>query len=64
MTISSQVVRRKTGWILRMLKIFLMMKMNPEVVSNREEDSELDSDDNGLDASKDSGKSKKHCHST
>ena len=64
MTISSQVVRRKTDWILRMLKIFMMMKMNPEVVPSREEDSDLDSNDNGLDASKDSGKSKKHCHST
>ena len=60
MTISSQVVRRKTDWILWMLKIFLMMKMKPEVVPNREEDS----DDNGLDASKDSGNSKEHCHST
>ena len=41
-----------------------MMKMKPEVVFNREEDSDVDSDDNGLGASKDSGKSKKHCHST
>ena len=41
-----------------------MMKMKTEVVPNREEDSDLDSDDNGLDASKDSGNSKEHCHST
>ena len=45
MTISSQVVRRKTDWILRMLKIFLMMKMKPEVVPTREEDSDVDFDD-------------------
>ena len=32
--------------------------------TQQREDSELDSDDNGQDASKGSGKSKKHCHST